>query len=423
MTAVNKVAIAGSGVAGTRRRHPARQGRRRGRRLRGQARARARSAPASRCRATPCACSTRSARGTTSAPPATRSRGSTCARPGPGAPVVAELPDVKTGGPDYPAAMGMPRPDLARILARARQRGRCEHPLRREGHVARAGRRRRRGRSSTTSRPGVYDLLIGADGLNSDGPRHHRHRDEARADRHGHLARVRLAPRRGRRAPSSTTAARSTSPATRPTGEDTMYAFLVEKAAGPVRHLRRGGDAASCSRSRARTTARGTRSAPTSRAARTRTTRGSRSTSSPAPWNRGRVVDHRRCRAQLPADDRAGRRPGARGRARAHRAARRPRRRRPGPVGRVPRAPPAARDGRRRGIRPARPVADRRRPRRRRRAASSSASRSRWRSPHDRARSARPVDRRPRAHPAARRCRPRSSAARPTACARPPRSS
>ena len=26
--------------------------------------------------------------------------------PGPGAPIVAELPDVKTGGPDYPAAMG-----------------------------------------------------------------------------------------------------------------------------------------------------------------------------------------------------------------------------------------------------------------------------------------------------------------------------
>ena len=36
--------------------------------------------------------------------------------PGPGAPIVAELPDVKTGGPDYPAAMGMPRAELARIL-------------------------------------------------------------------------------------------------------------------------------------------------------------------------------------------------------------------------------------------------------------------------------------------------------------------
>jgi 2-polyprenyl-6-methoxyphenol hydroxylase-like FAD-dependent oxidoreductase len=31
--------------------------------------------------------------------------------------VVAEIPDAKTGGPDLPAAMGMPRPELARILA------------------------------------------------------------------------------------------------------------------------------------------------------------------------------------------------------------------------------------------------------------------------------------------------------------------
>ena len=36
--------------------------------------------------------------------------------PGPGAPVVAQMPDVKSGGPDYPASMGIPRPALARIL-------------------------------------------------------------------------------------------------------------------------------------------------------------------------------------------------------------------------------------------------------------------------------------------------------------------
>src|SRR5690349_3066024 len=36
--------------------------------------------------------------------------------PGPGAPVVAELPDLKTGGPDYPSSMGIPRAELARIL-------------------------------------------------------------------------------------------------------------------------------------------------------------------------------------------------------------------------------------------------------------------------------------------------------------------
>src|SRR3954462_5866873 len=36
--------------------------------------------------------------------------------PDPAGPGVAEIPDAKTGGPDLPAAMGMPRPELARIL-------------------------------------------------------------------------------------------------------------------------------------------------------------------------------------------------------------------------------------------------------------------------------------------------------------------
>jgi len=86
--------------------------------------------------------------------------------PGPGAPIVAELPDVKTGGPDYPAAMGMPRPALARILL---------------DHAERAGARIRFGAKVTgvaqtsdavevlvdDESVGVYDLLIGADGLNS----------------------------------------------------------------------------------------------------------------------------------------------------------------------------------------------------------------------------------------------------------------
>ncbi|MFH8251195.1 FAD-dependent monooxygenase [Microbacterium sp. B2969] len=86
--------------------------------------------------------------------------------PGPGAPVVAELPDVKTGGPDYPAAMGMPRPELARILL---------------AHAQSAGANVRFGTKLTAlvdsgdtvevfidgKSEGVYDLLIGADGLNS----------------------------------------------------------------------------------------------------------------------------------------------------------------------------------------------------------------------------------------------------------------
>jgi 2-polyprenyl-6-methoxyphenol hydroxylase-like FAD-dependent oxidoreductase len=36
--------------------------------------------------------------------------------PDPSGTVVAEIPDAKTGGPDLPAVMGMPRPELARIL-------------------------------------------------------------------------------------------------------------------------------------------------------------------------------------------------------------------------------------------------------------------------------------------------------------------
>ncbi|MBN9193528.1 FAD-dependent monooxygenase [Microbacterium sp.] len=86
--------------------------------------------------------------------------------PGPAAPVVAALPDVKTGGPDYPAAMGMPRADLARILfERARRAGvnvtfgAAVTGLRQtdaavevevDGRVA-----------------GTYDLLVGADGIHS----------------------------------------------------------------------------------------------------------------------------------------------------------------------------------------------------------------------------------------------------------------
>ncbi len=83
-----------------------------------------------------------------------------------GAPVVAQLPDVQSGGPDYPAAMGMPRPDLARILS---------------AHAEKAGVRSRFGAKVTgisetdagvevfvnDESAGVYDLLVGADGLNS----------------------------------------------------------------------------------------------------------------------------------------------------------------------------------------------------------------------------------------------------------------
>lgn len=92
--------------------------------------------------------------------------GLTLRAPGPDAPIIADLPDVKTGGPDYPAGMGMYRPDLAVIL---------------HEHATRAGVRIRFGAKVTGLEQddsavevfvdgesvGAYDLLIGADGLNS----------------------------------------------------------------------------------------------------------------------------------------------------------------------------------------------------------------------------------------------------------------
>lgn len=86
--------------------------------------------------------------------------------PGPDATVVARMPDVKSGGPDYPSTMGMPRPELARILF---------------AHAEKAGARVRFGAKVTgleqredgvevfigDESAGVFDLLIGADGVNS----------------------------------------------------------------------------------------------------------------------------------------------------------------------------------------------------------------------------------------------------------------
>lgn len=92
--------------------------------------------------------------------------GLTIRAPGPGAPVVAELPEVKTGGPDYPAGMGMYRPDLASIMfdaavgAGARIHfGKTVTGLSQDG----------RGVDLETNgeHAGRYDVVIGADGLHS----------------------------------------------------------------------------------------------------------------------------------------------------------------------------------------------------------------------------------------------------------------
>ncbi|UOQ57433.1 FAD-dependent monooxygenase [Leucobacter allii] len=86
--------------------------------------------------------------------------------PGPGAEVLATIPDARTGGPDLPATTGMHRPALAEILlARAEEVGarvRFGAPV--------------TGFSQNAERVtvaygdggrGDYDLLIGADGLHS----------------------------------------------------------------------------------------------------------------------------------------------------------------------------------------------------------------------------------------------------------------
>ncbi|MGY4857326.1 FAD-dependent monooxygenase [Cryobacterium sp. AP23] len=86
--------------------------------------------------------------------------------PGAGAPVLQELPDIKSGGPDYPGSFGIYRPVLANVLLE---------------HARSAGARIHFGRKVTAleltddavrlfvdgERAGDFDLLVGADGLHS----------------------------------------------------------------------------------------------------------------------------------------------------------------------------------------------------------------------------------------------------------------
>jgi 2-polyprenyl-6-methoxyphenol hydroxylase-like FAD-dependent oxidoreductase len=86
--------------------------------------------------------------------------------PDPFGSVVAEIPDAKTGGPDLPAAMGMPRPELARILLdRATEVG----VKVRFGTTFTELTQDDAGVDVTFSdgSTGRYDLVVGADGLRS----------------------------------------------------------------------------------------------------------------------------------------------------------------------------------------------------------------------------------------------------------------
>ncbi|TFV49568.1 FAD-dependent oxidoreductase [Blastococcus sp. TF02A-35] len=86
--------------------------------------------------------------------------------PDPHGTVVAEVPDAKTGGPDLPAAMGMPRPELARILAdRATEvgvkirLGTTHSDLRQDEHGVDV--------TFSDHSTGRYDVVVGADGIRS----------------------------------------------------------------------------------------------------------------------------------------------------------------------------------------------------------------------------------------------------------------
>jgi 2-polyprenyl-6-methoxyphenol hydroxylase-like FAD-dependent oxidoreductase len=86
--------------------------------------------------------------------------------PGPDAAVIAVIPDAKTGGPDFPAAAGMYRPDLAQILLdRGTDLGARVH----FGTTVQALTQDADGVDLTLSDGSAsrVDLLVGADGLNS----------------------------------------------------------------------------------------------------------------------------------------------------------------------------------------------------------------------------------------------------------------
>ncbi|MDS2173438.1 FAD-dependent monooxygenase [Nesterenkonia sp. CL21] len=86
--------------------------------------------------------------------------------PGPDAAVVAELPDVKTGGDDLPAAMGMPRRELARIMYQGALNAGAQVEMgARVTHIDDRG--TEIGLFVDGQDRGPYDLIIGADGLNS----------------------------------------------------------------------------------------------------------------------------------------------------------------------------------------------------------------------------------------------------------------
>ena len=148
--------------------------------------------------------------------------------PDPDGTLLAEIPDARTGGPDLPATVGLPRPALARIMA--------------DRAVATGAKIRLGTRVSSLSQDdggvdvvfsdgsaGRYDLVVGADGIRSATRRMIGISDEPRPTGMG-IFRA-FGPR-----PASVTrtdlyyGGPCYIAGYCPTGEDTLYAYVVEEA-------------------------------------------------------------------------------------------------------------------------------------------------------------------------------------------------
>ena len=100
--------------------------------------------------------------------------------PDPAGTVIAVLEDIRTGGDDLPATLGMYRPDLTAILRDARRAGRRTDQLRQDGH-GNNGRRRVRHREHRRRR---HRPLRPPDRRRRPalgGPQGHRHRRRTRS--------------------------------------------------------------------------------------------------------------------------------------------------------------------------------------------------------------------------------------------------
>jgi 2-polyprenyl-6-methoxyphenol hydroxylase-like FAD-dependent oxidoreductase len=148
--------------------------------------------------------------------------------PNPAGTLVAELDEIKTGGPDLPATMGMPRPELAQVmLARAEDAGARLRP----GTAVTGLAQDDDGVHVTfdDGSTGRYDLVVGADGIRSTVRRAIGVEAEPRSTGMG-IWRVFT----GRPASVTRTDLVYGGPCYIagycPTGEDSIYAYLVEDA-------------------------------------------------------------------------------------------------------------------------------------------------------------------------------------------------